>query len=84
MGRAPLGLGALHVGRNIEPGVPLCFSIGRLRLPVVLKSGNFGGRDFYGKALRAIARPEARRSNASGNGCFGRSKRFGYIIPRGP
>ncbi|HEY9231539.1 MAG TPA: 3-oxo-tetronate kinase [Blastocatellia bacterium] len=53
-----LELGALHVGRNIEPGVPLCFSIGRLRLPVVLKSGNFGGRDFYGKALRAIARPE--------------------------
>ncbi|HJQ24323.1 MAG TPA: 3-oxo-tetronate kinase [Blastocatellia bacterium] len=49
-----LELGALHVGRNIEPGVPLCFSVGRRRLPVVLKSGNFGGRDFYGKALRAI------------------------------
>ena len=49
-----LELGALHVGRNIEPGVPLCFSLGRLRLPVVLKSGNFGGRDFYGRALQAI------------------------------
>jgi uncharacterized protein YgbK (DUF1537 family) len=54
-----LELGALHVGRNIEPGVPLCFSVGRLRLPVVLKSGNFGGRDFYAKALQAIARAEA-------------------------
>lgn len=52
-----LELGALSVGRNIEPGVPLCFSLGRFRLPVVLKSGNFGGADFYGKALRAVARP---------------------------
>jgi len=49
-----LELGALRVGRNIEPGVPLCFSLGRFRLPVVLKSGNFGSRDFYGRAIRAI------------------------------
>ncbi|HEX8115667.1 MAG TPA: 3-oxo-tetronate kinase [Pyrinomonadaceae bacterium] len=52
-----LQLGALRVGRNIEPGVPLCFSLGRYRLPVVLKSGNFGGEDFYGRALEALARP---------------------------
>jgi uncharacterized protein YgbK (DUF1537 family) len=52
-----LGLGALRVGRNIEPGVPLCYALGRFRLPVVLKSGNFGGQDFYGKALRALRRP---------------------------
>lgn len=51
-----LRLGALRVGRNIEPGVPLCLSLGEFRLPVVLKSGNFGARDFYGKALRAVAR----------------------------
>jgi uncharacterized protein YgbK (DUF1537 family) len=50
-----LGLGALRVGHNIEPGVPLCFSLGRFRLPVVLKSGNFGSTDFYGKALKAMA-----------------------------
>ncbi|HEY9282919.1 MAG TPA: 3-oxo-tetronate kinase [Pyrinomonadaceae bacterium] len=49
-----LRLGALRVGRNIEPGVPVCFSLGEFRLPVVLKSGNFGAEDFYGKALRAI------------------------------
>ena len=49
-----LELGALRVGRNIEPGVPLCRSLGRFRLPVVLKSGNFGSRDFYGRALKAI------------------------------
>lgn len=50
-----LELGALRVGRNIAPGVPLCLSLGRFRLPVVLKSGNFGGTDFYGRALGAIA-----------------------------
>ncbi len=54
-----LELGALRVGRNIEPGVPLCFSLGKFRLPVVLKSGNFGSPDFYGKALRAVAQPAA-------------------------
>lgn len=52
-----LALGALRVGRNIEPGVPLCYSLGRYQLPVVLKSGNFGGEDFYGRALGAVARP---------------------------
>jgi uncharacterized protein YgbK (DUF1537 family) len=50
-----LELGALRVGHNIEPGVPLCYSLGNFRLPVVLKSGNFGGTDFYGKALHAVA-----------------------------
>lgn len=49
-----LALGALEVGRNIEPGVPLCHALGRFPIPVVLKSGNFGSRDFYGRALRAI------------------------------
>ena len=52
-----LHLGALRVGRNIEPGVPLCHSLGRYKLPVVLKSGNFGGEDFYRRALEAAARP---------------------------
>ena len=53
-----LKLGALRVGKNIEPGVPLCFSLGEFRLPVILKSGNFGGEDFYGKALHAIKRAD--------------------------
>jgi uncharacterized protein YgbK (DUF1537 family) len=52
-----LSLGALRVGRNIEPGVPLCHSLGRHRLPVVLKSGNFGGEDFYARALEAVRHP---------------------------
>jgi uncharacterized protein YgbK (DUF1537 family) len=53
-----LNLGALRVGKNIAPGVPLCVSLGEFRLHVVLKSGNFGGEDFYGKALEAVARPD--------------------------
>jgi uncharacterized protein YgbK (DUF1537 family) len=53
-----LHLGALRVGRNIEPGVPLCYSLGRYQLPVVLKSGNFGGEDFYARALEAASRPD--------------------------
>jgi len=51
-----LGFGALRVGKNIEPGVPLCHALGRVRLPVVLKSGNFGSTDFYGRARDAIRR----------------------------
>ncbi len=50
-----LELGALEVGRNIQPGVPLCVSLGRFRLPVVLKSGNFGSEDFYGRAIERAA-----------------------------
>lgn len=49
-----LALGALEVGRNIEPGVPLCFPLGSFPAPVVLKSGNFGGPDFYRRAINAI------------------------------
>ena len=49
-----LGLGALEVGRNIEPGVPLCFPLSGLNAPLVLKSGNFGGTGFYGDAIEAI------------------------------
>ncbi|MEZ5351578.1 MAG: four-carbon acid sugar kinase family protein [Bryobacteraceae bacterium] len=48
-----LGMGALRIGDNIEPGVPLCRSLGAVEVPVVLKSGNFGSEDFYGRALAA-------------------------------
>lgn len=51
-----LGFGALRVGKNIEPGVPLCYALGQVRLPVVLKSGNFGSTDFYGRAREAVRR----------------------------
>ncbi len=51
-----LGLGALEVGRNIEPGVPLCFPLSGIDAPLVLKSGNFGSAIFYSNAIDAIRR----------------------------
>jgi 3-dehydrotetronate 4-kinase len=50
-----LGLQALRVGTNIEPGVPLCITLSRTPIPVVFKSGNFGSDDFYGRAIAAIS-----------------------------
>ncbi len=50
-----LGLGAMEVGRNIEPGVPLCMPLSGLNAPLVLKSGNFGTPGFYAKAMEAMA-----------------------------
>jgi len=49
-----LGVKALRIGRNIAPGVPLCTSIEPPRMPFVLKSGNFGGREFFQEAADAI------------------------------
>jgi uncharacterized protein YgbK (DUF1537 family) len=49
-----LALGALEVGQNIEPGVPLCFPLSGLSAPLVLKSGNFGSAGFYGKATQVM------------------------------
>lgn len=51
-----LELGAFRIGKNIDPGVPLCYSLGKFKLPVALKSGNFGAPDFYLKAANAISR----------------------------
>lgn len=50
-----LGIRAFAVGRNIQPGVPLCFPLEGLSVPMVLKSGNFGTEDFYGAAFAAAA-----------------------------
>ena len=50
-----LGLQALRIGRQIDPGVPETQSLGdATALAVVLKSGNFGGEDFFDKALRHL------------------------------
>jgi uncharacterized protein YgbK (DUF1537 family) len=50
-----LGLKALRIGRQIDPGVPETQSLGDTEpLAVVLKSGNFGSEDFFDKALRHL------------------------------
>jgi uncharacterized protein YgbK (DUF1537 family) len=46
-----LGIRAFAVGRNTQPGVPLCYTLEGMRVPMALKSGNFGTEDFYGAAF---------------------------------
>lgn len=45
-----LGVTALRIGPEIDPGVPWTFAESR-GLHLVLKSGNFGARDFFLKAF---------------------------------
>ena len=40
---------------EIDPGVPWTASVGKKPMLLALKSGNFGGRDFFAKALRQLA-----------------------------
>ncbi len=54
-----LGVTALRIGRQIDPGVPWTVTIGDQPMALALKSGNFGGEDFFMKALRQLeARPD--------------------------
>ena len=46
-----LGVRALAVGEEIAPGVPWMTSLGDPPLAFALKSGNFGGPDFFREAL---------------------------------
>jgi uncharacterized protein YgbK (DUF1537 family) len=50
-----LKLKALSIGPEIDPGVPALGSTEGAPLALALKSGNFGARDFFGKALRTLA-----------------------------
>lgn len=46
-----LGVRALRIGRQIDPGVPWTETVGTPAIALALKSGNFGSEDFF---LRAI------------------------------
>ena len=46
-----LGVRALAIGPEIDPGVPWTAAVGGEPYLLALKSGNFGGRDFFAKAL---------------------------------
>jgi uncharacterized protein YgbK (DUF1537 family) len=50
-----LGVQLLHIGAQIDPGVPATVSATAQPLALALKSGNFGGRDFFAKALKQLA-----------------------------
>jgi uncharacterized protein YgbK (DUF1537 family) len=52
-----LRISAFRVGPEIAPGVPLLFSLGahHAGMSLALKSGNFGGADFFMRALEMMA-----------------------------
>jgi uncharacterized protein YgbK (DUF1537 family) len=49
-----LGIKGLEIGTQISPGVPATLSYGEPRYALALKSGNFGGPDFFTEALEAL------------------------------
>jgi uncharacterized protein YgbK (DUF1537 family) len=49
----------LQIGAQIDSGVPATVSSGGEPLALALKSGNFGGRDFFSKALGQLAGGQA-------------------------
>lgn len=49
-----LGLDALAIGPEIDPGVPALATTRGAPLALALKSGNFGAVDFFAKALRIM------------------------------
>ena len=50
-----LNLGALTVGPEIDPGVPVLVSTGDEPIALALKSGNFGAPEFFAKALARLS-----------------------------
>lgn len=46
-----LGINALRIGPEIDPGVPWTEASGNVSLALALKSGNFGAEDFFEKSL---------------------------------
>jgi uncharacterized protein YgbK (DUF1537 family) len=48
---ARLGVDAVRVWREIQPGLPSCISLGSPPLLLVLKSGSFGTPDFLEQAV---------------------------------
>ncbi|HET9975964.1 MAG TPA: 3-oxo-tetronate kinase [Burkholderiaceae bacterium] len=52
-----LGITQLRIGPQIDPGVPWCHAATPARangLHLALKSGNFGGTDFFGRAFALL------------------------------
>lgn len=52
-----LGIAQLRIGGQIDPGVPWCHALSLAApqgLHIALKSGNFGGEDFFTRAFEAL------------------------------
>jgi uncharacterized protein YgbK (DUF1537 family) len=50
-----LGVRALAIGPEIAPGVPWTAAVGGDPVLLALKSGNFGGPDFFTRAFERLA-----------------------------
>ena len=51
-----LGITQMQIGPQIAPGVPWCFAqSNNVPLHITLKSGNFGGNDFFTDAFKMLA-----------------------------
>jgi len=50
-----LGVRALRIGPEIDPGVPWTETLGAPHLALALKSGNFGADDFFARAFGMLA-----------------------------
>ena len=50
-----LRIDTLRIGPQIDPGVPWTLSLGDRPLALALKSGNFGGNDFFLKAFGVLS-----------------------------
>ncbi len=51
-----LGINQMQIGPQIAPGVPWCFAHSNGKpLHITLKSGNFGGPDFFSQAFTILA-----------------------------
>lgn len=46
---------AMHIGREIDPGIPVLLMGADKPIALALKSGNFGGIDFFAKAFDVMA-----------------------------
>jgi uncharacterized protein YgbK (DUF1537 family) len=55
---------ALRIGQQIAPGVPATQTVDGVPISLALKSGNFGGPDFFNEALRALNEGAPPASNA--------------------
>ncbi len=52
-----LGVEALKIGPQIDPGVPWTATLGPQPILLTLKSGNFGSEDFFAKSLQQLDEP---------------------------
>jgi uncharacterized protein YgbK (DUF1537 family) len=50
-----LGVTGLRIGPQIDPGVPWTMSLGEPPLALALKSGHFGGPDFFLRAFTCLS-----------------------------